>query len=111
MIAAKDEGIAGALQHCLHTAAIGLDACSARIVKPSAVNRAPEVCIELEIGAAPLLAHRPKDVCQVRLRVRMRAVERVPGPAAPAAKRDPIRPQRLAAVVAHEPVRMLLEDA
>ena len=110
MVAAEDERVAAAAQHRRHAAPIGLDARRARIVEAAAVNRAPEVGVELEIRAAPLVAHRREDALEMRLRFRMRAVERVPRATAPAAERDAIGAQRLAVIVFHEPVGMLLEE-
>src|SRR5918993_4594142 len=110
MVTTKDERIPGPAQHCGHAAPVGLDARRARIVKVAAVNRTPEVCIQLEIRAAPLIAHGRKDTFEMRLRVRMRAVDRVPGAPPPAAEGDSIGAERPALVVFHEPVRMLLEE-
>ena len=110
VIAAEDEAVARAAQDRLHPAAVGFDARRPRIVEASAVHRAPEVRVELEVGAAPFLPHRAEHVLEVLLHLGMRAVERVPGAAPPAAEGDLVRAQRLAVGVLDEPVGMLLED-
>src|SRR5205085_32842 len=110
MIAAEDEARARAPEDRLHAAPVGFDACGARIVKTAAVNRAPEVCIEFEVGAAPTFAHGAKDQRKVLLRFGVRAVEHVPRAASPAAERDAIRAERFAFFVTHKPIRVLLED-
>src|SRR5688500_5064098 len=110
MVTPEDERIAGAAPHCGHAAPVGLNARRARIVEVAAVNGSPEVRIELEIRAAPLFAHRRKDMLEMRLRFRMRTVDRVPRTTAPPAERDAVSAQRLTLLVFHEPVRMLLEE-
>src|SRR5262245_756268 len=110
MIAAEQERVAGATPDRLHSVPIGLNARRAGIVERSAVNRAPEVRIELEIGATPLAAHRAKDLLEMRLRAGMRAVDRVPGAAAPSSERDLVGAKRIAVRVLDEPVRMLLKQ-
>src|SRR6266550_619057 len=86
MIATEDKAIAGASQNCCHPASIGLNASSQRVTKTAAVNGAPEIRVQLEIGAAPFTAHRAKQIFKVFLDLRMRAVENVPGPMPPTAK-------------------------
>src|SRR5437588_12852372 len=107
MVAAEDEAVARAAENRLHAAAVRLDACGARVPVSPAVNRAPEVCVELEVRDAPLAPHRREQVLEMFLHLRVRAVEYVPGAATPAAEGDFIRAQRLGVVVTHEPVRML----
>src|SRR5262245_3345757 len=53
VIATEYETISNSVDDRSHPLAIGLDARCTFIVKVAAVNRAPEVCVELEIGAAP----------------------------------------------------------
>src|SRR5439155_10182428 len=96
MIAAEDERIARAAKDRLHAAAIRFDARRLRIVETAAVHRAPEVRVQLEVGAAPFLPHRAEDVREMLLRIAVRAVERVPGTATPAAKGHAIGSQRCA---------------
>src|SRR4029077_3434666 len=43
VIAAEEKAVARAANDRLHAAAVGLDACRARVVEPSAVHRTPEV--------------------------------------------------------------------
>jgi hypothetical protein len=57
MITSEDEAIAGAAQDSLHASPIGLDARGFRIIKAASMNRAPEIGIQFEIGAAPFTAH------------------------------------------------------
>src|SRR6266699_4752532 len=110
MIAAEKKRVAGAAEDRPHAAAVRLDPCRARIVQTAAVHRAPEVRVEFEVGAAPLLAHRSKQMLEMILDCRMRSIECVPWPAPPAAERHPIGPQRPAVAIGDEPIRMLLED-
>ena len=80
------------------------------IVEPAAMHRAPEIGVELEIGATPFLAHGAKELFEMPLHLGMRAVERVPWPAPPAAERHAIGSQRRAGGVLDEPAGMLLKD-
>ena len=57
MVATENETIANRIYDRFHPFAIRLDACSAFIVEAATVNRAPEVCVELEIRDAPLALH------------------------------------------------------
>src|SRR6185436_13826299 len=93
VIATKHKAVLNAAQYRLHAATVSLDARRARVVKAAATNRAPEVCVELKVGAAPLAPHRAKKVFEVLLDLRVRAVEHVPWTTPPAAKRDAIRTQ------------------
>src|SRR5262249_40626890 len=110
MIAAEEESIARATRNRRHAAPVGFNPRRARIMEPSAVHRAPEGRIELEVGAPPLLAHRAEYALEVCLRLRMRSVDRVPRTAAPSAERHTIGSQRRAVGVANEPIGMLLEQ-
>src|SRR5262249_31001865 len=110
MVAAEEKGVAGATSNRRHPAPVRLDARRARIVKAPAVHPSPEVRIELEVAAAPLSAHDAKQLLEVRLRARMRAVDRIPRTAAPAPERDAIGSEGRAVGASHEPLRMLLED-
>src|SRR6185369_15049079 len=98
-----------AAQYRFHAATICLDARRARIVKTAAMNRAPEVRIEFEVSAAPVALHRAKEFFEMFLHLRMRAVQHVPWTTPPAAKRHPIRTQRLAIRVFHKPIGVLLK--
>src|SRR5712691_11890961 len=109
MIASKQERVAAAAEDRLHPPAVRFHARRASIVKPSPVHRAPEVCIELEIGAAPFLTHRAEDLFEMLLRLGVRAVHRIPRTSTPAAERHAIGAKRLAAFVLDEPVAVLLE--
>src|SRR6185503_14374627 len=82
-----------------------------RIVEPSAMHRAPEVRVQLEVGAAPLATHGPEDAGEVILRAGMRTVQRVPWSAPPAAEGHAVRPKRRTSGLLDEPFRMLLEDS
>src|ERR1051326_6109175 len=110
MIAAENETLARAAQDGLHAAPVGFDACRARIVEAASVHGAPEVAIEFEIGAAPLLTHGAKDHLQMFLGLQVRAIERIPRPAPPAAERDAVGAQRLALIVFHKPIGVLFEE-
>src|SRR5206468_11035939 len=57
VVAAEQEAVAGALDDRLHAAAVGLDAGGGGIVEVAAVDGAPEVGVQLEVGAAPVVAH------------------------------------------------------
>ena len=93
VVAAEDERVSRAPTHRLHAAAVGFDPRGARVVEPPAVDRAPEVRVELEVGAAPLRAHGAEDGLEVGLRLGVGAVERVPGAAPPAAEGHAVRAQ------------------
>src|SRR6185369_5424506 len=109
MIATENKTVFHAAKNGLHAATISLDTRGAGIVELPAVNRAPEVRVEFEIGAAPLALHRAKKRLDVLLRLRVRAVEYVPWSTTPAAERHSIRAQRFAVAVFDEPVRVLLK--
>src|SRR5205085_7438408 len=94
MIAAENETLARASSNGPHAAPIRFDARRAPVRKMAAVHRPPEVRVELEVGAAPLTAHRAKDRFEMSLSLRVRAVQRVPGAAPPAAEGDAVRAQR-----------------
>src|SRR5205085_755507 len=104
LIAAKDETIARAREHRLHAAPVGLDARRARVVETAAVNRAPEVRIELEVGDAPLAPHRAEDCGEVLLHCRVCAVEHVPRAVPPAAESDAVGAQRLPRLILDKPI-------
>src|SRR5262249_41537296 len=110
MVAAKYESIARATKNRLHPAPVGFNTRRAWIVKTTAVHRAPEVGVELEIRAAPFAPHCAEDHFEMFLSFRMRAIERVPGAAPPSAEGDFVRAQGLAIGVRDEPVRMPLEQ-
>src|SRR5215510_6364543 len=109
MIAAEHKTVLDAAQDRLHAETIRLDARRARVVKATAMNRAPEVCVELEVSAAPIALHGAKKFFEVLLHFRMSAVEHVPWTTSPAAKGDAIRSQRRAVRIFHEPVGVLLK--
>ena len=54
MITTENKTFAGAANNCLHTAAIGLNASCARVMKTATVNCPPKIRIELEVCAAPV---------------------------------------------------------
>src|SRR4051812_48643649 len=110
MVAAEDEAVAGAAEDRLHAAAVGLDARRLWIVEAPAVDRAPEIRVQLEVGDAPFATHGAEQVLEVRLHLWMRTIEDVPRTATPAAERDLVRTKRRVVCVLDEPVRMLLED-
>ena len=110
MIAAEHERVAGAAKDRRHAAPIRFDARRARIVEAAAVKRAPEIRVELEVRAAPLVPHGSEQPLEMLLHVGVRAVERVPWASPPAAECDAIGAQRRAVVAAHEPVAMIAED-
>src|SRR5438876_4442555 len=104
MIAAEEKRVARAAHDRLHPATVRLDPRRVRIVETAAVHRAPEVRVELEVRAAPLLAHRRKETLEMLLDVRMRAVERVPRAATPASERHAIGAQRRTIRILDEPL-------
>src|SRR6185503_19114526 len=110
MITTQHETVFDAAQYRLHAATICFDSRRARIVKATAVNRAPEVRIELEVGAAPITLHDAEELFEMLLHFRMRAVEHVPWTTPPTTKCDAIRPQRFPLRVFHKPIGMLLKD-
>src|SRR5688572_2282417 len=111
MIATKNETVFDTAKNRLHTAPVCVDARRARIVKVAAVNGAPEVRIEFEIGATPFALHGAKQGLEMLLHFRVCTVEHVPWATTPAAKRYAIRAQWFAVVVFHKPIRMLLNHA
>src|SRR5882672_3078060 len=110
MITAKDKTVRCPSANCLHPASVGFDPGGARIVKVSAMNCAPEICVKFEVGTAPFTAHGAKHRLKMLLRFGVRSVECIPGAVSPAAKRHAIGPQRLSFSVSHKPIRMLLEQ-
>src|SRR5260370_42615915 len=109
MIAAQNEAVPGAAQDRLHPAPVSFDAGRLRIVEHAAMHGAPEVRIELEVGATPLLAHGPEEAFQMLLRFRMRSIKRVPRPVSPPAEGHFVCGQRRAVGSLDEPIRMLLK--
>src|SRR5438552_6813355 len=107
MIAAEKKSVSRAAADCAHAAAVGVDACRVRIAESASVHRSPEVRVELEVGAAPFLAHRPEHALEVRLRLGMGAVDRVPRTVPPSAERHAIGSQRRAGGICDEPGGML----
>jgi hypothetical protein len=79
-------------------------------VEPAAVQCAPEVGVEFEISAAPLVAHRVEEAHKVLLNFRMSSVERKSRAMAPSLERHFVGRERLAAGVLNEPDRVLLEE-
>src|SRR5215471_7621967 len=110
MIAAENEAVACAAQNRLHPAPVGFDSRCAWIIKTPAMHRAPEIGVELEICTTPFAPHRAEDHFKMFLRIRVRAVERVPGPTSPSAEGDFVRSQRLAVSIFDEPIGMLFEQ-
>src|SRR5262245_66166732 len=110
VIAAEYEAVARAAQNRLHPAPVGFNARRAWVVKTSAVHRAPEVGVELEVRTSPLAPHCAEDNFEMFPRFRVSAVERVPGAATPAAESDFVGAQGLALGVFDEPVGMLFEQ-
>src|SRR5258706_373506 len=102
MVATEDETISRAASNCFHTSSICLDARRFRIVETPAVHRAPEIRVQLEIGAAPFLPHRSEKRLEVSLYIRMAAVECVPRPPSPAGESHLIRGQRFSVRAFHE---------
>src|ERR1051326_9106123 len=111
MIAAEHKTVLDSAQYRLHAETIRLDARRAGFVKTTAMNRAPEVCVELEVSAAPIALHGANEAFEVLLHLRVSGVEHVPWTTSPTAKGDAIRSQWLAVRVFHEPVRVLLKHA
>src|SRR5262249_31268801 len=109
MIAAEEETIAGATPDRLHPAPVRFNARGPWIMKAAAMNCAPEICVKLEIGAAPFLAHRGKNCFQMTLGCRMRTVERIPWSVTPTAEGYAIGTKRLSGGVFYEPIGMLRE--
>src|SRR5262249_9719459 len=111
MIAAQDEGVAGAAANRFHAPAIRLYAGCPGIMKVPAVHRAPEVGVEFEVSTAPVPAHCAKNFFKVLLDLRVRTIQGVPGSVTPSSKRHPVGRQRFTVVALHEPICMLLEDS
>src|SRR5215211_9067245 len=88
MITTENETNTRARKYRLHPAPVGFNARRPPVLKTSAMYGAPKIGIKFKIGAAPILAHRPKDLLQMFLRFGVRAVERIPGTAPPTAKSD-----------------------
>src|SRR5262249_10130178 len=110
MIAPKNEAIAGAFEDGLHASTVGLDAGRGRVVKTAAMDRSPEVGVELEVGAPPFVAHRAKDSFEVCLGAGVCPIENVPGAMTPTAESHAVRPQRCSAGVLDEPIGVRLEE-
>src|SRR5262245_44211587 len=110
MVAAKDKTVSSAGANGLHAPAVSLDARGFGIMESTAVHGAPEIGVELEIAAPPLLAHGVEDFPQVLLHFRVRPIERVPRSMPPPAKRYQAGHKRFIVSAAYEPVRMLLKD-
>src|SRR5689334_22555253 len=109
MIAAKDKTVACAANDSLHAAAVRLDARCLGIVQAAAVHGAPEIRIQLEISAPPLIPHGPEERFQVLLNVRVCPVERVPGTSPPPAEGHHVGRESCARSVLDEPVRVFLK--
>src|SRR5215469_7048595 len=110
MVAAEDEPVTGAAPDRFHAATIGLNACGLAIMEATAVHRTPEIGIEFEIRAAPLIPHSAKQLLKVLLNFRMRTVENQPRAVPPTAKCHAIRRKWVSACILDEPVGMLLEN-
>src|SRR5687767_925086 len=87
MIATEHETTAGPPKDRLHATPVSIDTRRAPVVKVSAVNRAPEVRVEFEVRATPLAVHRAKELFEMLLHLRVRAVQHVPWTTTPAAER------------------------
>src|SRR5258708_39006566 len=109
MIASKNEAVRSAAANCSHPAPVGFDPRGARVVKVSAMDCAPEVCVELEVGTAPIMTHCAEHLFKMKPRFRVRSVENVPGAVPPTAERYSIRAQRLSFRILYKPIRMLRE--
>ena len=72
-------------------------------------HAAPEIGIQLEIGAAPLLSHGAEHLIEIFAGFRMRTVQHVPWSAAPAAETVLCRRKRLFPVIPDKTVRMFPE--
>src|SRR5215213_2916852 len=90
MITTKHKTVLDAAQYRLHAAPISLDARCVWIVKTAAVNRAPEVRVELEVSASPVASHRAEEIFEMLLHFRMSAVEHVPWTMTPATERHSV---------------------
>ena len=110
MIAAKNEAPARSATNCRQSPPISLDTSGLGIMEAATVHCTPEIGVELEIGAAPLVAHGAEYFFQVLLHFRMRPIQRVPRSMSPSAKGDLAGRQRLIVGAANKPFRMLLEN-
>src|SRR5215813_11513676 len=110
MIAAKYETIIRASQHGSHALPVRFNTRGTAVMERSAMNCSPEVSVELEVSAAPIMTHCVKHFFQMGLRFRMRAIDYVPWPSTPATKGDSVRSQRLPRRIFYKPIRMLLEN-
>src|SRR5829696_159037 len=114
MIAAQNEGSASSLDHGPHPSTVSFDTRRARVVESPAMHRTPEICIELEIGNAPVVPHRAENGLEMSLHAGMCTIQSVPAAffldRAPPAEGHSVRTQRFAVRIYYEPVRMLLKQ-
>src|SRR6266576_7169214 len=90
MIAAEHKTVSRPSQDRLHTAPVSFNASGARIMEFAAMDRAPEVGVKLEIGAAPFASHGSEQLREVFLHFGVRTVQYVPWSVPPASKRNPV---------------------
>src|SRR5258708_21601612 len=86
VIATQDETVARAAQDRPHSVAIGFDARGLGIVERATMHSAPEIRVELEVGAAPVVAHGPDELFVMLFDLAMRSVEPVPAAMPPSAE-------------------------
>src|SRR5438105_2403523 len=110
MVATQNETISRAAADGFHALPVGLNARRFGIMEPTTVDRAPEIRIELEVGAAPLFAHRAERLLEMLLHLGMSAIQHVPWSVPPSAKSYLAGHQRFIVSAADEPLWMLLEN-
>src|SRR5215472_5552569 len=74
------------------------------------MHGSPEVGVQFEVGAAPVLAHGAEDFFEMLLHFRMRSMQSVPGSVPPSGEGNLAGNQGFVVCPADEPLRMLLED-
>src|SRR5437879_5934555 len=104
MITSQNERVSCSAPHHFHAAAISLYMGGFGIVQTPAGHDAPEISVQLEVSDAPVAAHRAKHVFEMRARLGMGSVQRVPRALSPSSKRHAIGRQRNALAVLHEPI-------
>src|SRR5215510_1492342 len=110
MIASQNETISSTMSNRLHASAVSLDTCGCRVVKAATMHCAPEVGIQFEVRAAPVLPHGAEDFLEMLLHFRMRSIQSVPGCVPPSGEGHLAGNQRFVVRSANEPLRLLLED-
>src|SRR5262245_8682768 len=110
MIATKHETVSRSAKDSLHSSAVSFNSRCAWIIEPTAMNRAPEVCVKFEVTASPFCAHHAEKMFEMLLHLWMCSVQHIPWATAPTAERYQIRAQRLTVSIFYEPFLVLLKN-